>query len=383
MFKKTVESPPIWVDTPAQLNKLINKIMKEPVVAVDTESDSLYSYFEKVCLIQFSIPSADYLVDPLNVDVTDLESFFSDFSIQKVFHAVEYDITCLKRDFDFSINNLFDTMLAARLLGWERHGLAAILEREFSVKSDKRFQKYNWGERPLSPQAFNYARMDTHFLISIRNIQSNQLKRKELTHLASDAFERATHSRTTAKVFNPDDFWRVKGARHIQPSEQSILRELFILRDKIAQQLDRPHFKVMNDFVLINLAKQQPQHVNELFDFKGLNIKICRYHGAKIIKAIQIGQRNSPPLDPHYDRRHRPNPKMMSRYERLRHWRNSLSEGKGVAADIIIDNHSLMEIARHDPTSLENLFDIEELTDWQVKNYGEQLLKAIGVQFTG
>ena len=110
---------PVWIDTPRQLEQLIKKLSNELVVAVDTESDSLYSYFEKVCLVQVSTAQTDYLVDPLNVDISRLATFFAASSIQKVFHAAEYDILSLKRDYNFAFVNLFDTMLAAKILGWQ------------------------------------------------------------------------------------------------------------------------------------------------------------------------------------------------------------------------------------------------------------------------
>ena len=139
---------PKWIDTPAALGRLIKTLSRQPLVAVDTESDSLYSYFEKVCLIQFSTSYADYLVDPLSVDVSGLTSFFADSAIQKIFHAAEYDFLSLKRDYGFIFTNLFDTMLAARILGWRRYGLGSLLTEHFGVKLDKRFQRYNWGGGP-------------------------------------------------------------------------------------------------------------------------------------------------------------------------------------------------------------------------------------------
>jgi ribonuclease D len=170
------------------LEQLIKELSDESLIAVDTESDSLFSYFEKVCLIQFSTPRADYLVDPLSIDVSGLAPLFANTSNQKVFHAAEYDLLSLKRDYDFSFANLFDTMLAARILGWPRYGLGPILEEYFEVKLDKRFQRHNWGQRPLSQQALNYARLDTHYLLPLRKIQLEQLKKQHRWQESVEAF---------------------------------------------------------------------------------------------------------------------------------------------------------------------------------------------------
>ena len=171
---RRLSQPVIWVDNSSGLEQLIQTLSQEPLVAVDTESDSLYSYFEKVCLIQFSIPGTDYLLDPLSVDVTGLAPFFANGEVQKIFHAAEYDILSLKRDYGFTFVNLFDTMIAAKILGWPRYGLGPILAEYFGVKLDKRFQRYNWGQRPLSRKAREYAHLDTHYLLPLRQIQFSE-----------------------------------------------------------------------------------------------------------------------------------------------------------------------------------------------------------------
>jgi ribonuclease D len=366
----------IWVDNPAQLKQLIKILLDESVVAVDTESDSLYSYFEKVCLIQFSTPKSDYLVDPLNVDVSDLGQFFANDSIQKIFHAAEYDLLSLKRDYGFSFDNLFDTMIAARILGWSRYGLAPLLKEYFDVKLDKRFQRYNWGQRPLNHKALHYARLDTHFLLPLRKIQFEQLEKENRLREATEAFERETQVEPTPKIFNAADFWRIKGAKELQPRQQAILRELFVLRDKIARKIDRPPFKVMNDFVLILLARKQPQGSSELEQVKGVGRNLMRYNSQDILKAISKGQ--TAPL-PHYQpgNHHRPDEETMIRYETLRQWRNNLASERGVEPDVIMNNDTLMGIASHNPHSLTRLANIEILGDWQFETYGKQLIKVL------
>lgn len=368
-------SSPKWIDKPDKLDRLINTLAMEPVIAVDTEADSLYSYFEKVCLIQFSIPDTDYLVDPLAVDVSGLASIFANSSIQKIFHAAEYDLLSLKRDYDFSFANLFDTMLAARILGWTRYGLATLLKEHFGVKLDKRFQRYNWGQRPLSKKALNYAHLDTHYLIPLREIQLNELKKQNRFREATEAFERATDVHPTPKLFNPDDFWRIKGSKELTPQEQAILRELFILRDKIARRLDLPLFKVINDAALVELAKSQPNNRNILQQIKGVGGKLVRHNGTAILKAIEKGRATAPPAYPSYN--YRPDDYALARYEVLRQWRNNLAANRGVEPDVIINNHTLMEIARRNPKTLDTLAKMDVLGDWQCETYGESLMEVL------
>jgi ribonuclease D len=235
-----------WIDTPDRLAHLVKLLTSESVIAVDTESDSL----------------------------------------------------SLKRDYGFSFSNLFDTMLAARILGWTRYGLATLLEGHFDVKLDKRFQRYNWGRRPLSREALDYAHLDTHYLIPLREIQQRQLEQQSRLREAAEAFERVTRVEPTPKVFSPDDFWRVKGCKDLTPQQQAIVKELFILRDSIARKIDRPPFKVMNDPVLVDLAKSQPSRPSTLWDTKGLGRKLVEHNGEAILRAIATGQDAPPPHPP-------------------------------------------------------------------------------------
>lgn len=368
-------SQPIWIDSRRKLEQLIKELSDEPLVAVDTESDSLFSYFEKVCLIQFSTAHTDYLVDPLSLDVSSLAPFFADPAKQKVFHAAEYDLLSLKRDYNFTFVNLFDTMLAARVLGWPRYGLGPILEESFDVKLDKRFQRHNWSQRPLSQQALDYARLDTHYLLPLRQIQLDQLKKQHRWQEAMEAFERQTHVQPSLKVFDPNDFWRVKGSRDLDPQEQAVLRELFIMRDKIARKIDRPAFKVMNDSVLVQLAKEQPQTDRALHQIKGLGIKLLQHDTQQILKAVHLGKiAPAPQYQPNH---HRPDEDTLVRYEALRHWRNSIASERGVEPDVIISNNTLMDIARRNPKTLSMLAKMEVLGNWQFETYGQTLLDVL------
>lgn len=374
-----MDNQPQWVDTPSALDSLIADLSREPLVAVDTEGDSLYSYYDKVCLIQFSTPDQDYLLDPLAVDVSCLASFFATPSTQKIFHAAEYDFLSLKRDYGFTFTNLFDTMLAARILGWSQYGLGSLLSKHFGVKLDKRFQRYNWGKRPLGLKALKYARLDTHYLIPLREIQLEELKKQDRLREAYEAFERLTHVEPTFKEFDPDDFWRVKGAKDLQPYQQAVLRELFILRDQTARKLDRPPFKVINDAALVGLSKSQPQSVTALKEVKGLGGKLIKYNHVELLNAIKRGQAAPQPEYPNHSH-HRPDNSTLNRYESLRQWRNQLAAKRGVEPDVIMNNNTLMNIARHNPQSMHGLTQMEVLGDWQREAYGKKLLKVLKSQ---
>ena len=168
---------PVWVATQQDLQEMTGSISTEPVLAIDTESNSLFAYRERVCLVQISTPATDYLVDPLSItDLSPLAPIFANRTQQKIFHAAEYDVICLKRDYRFEIHNVFDTMIAARILGEPQVGLGSMLSTYFSITLDKRYQRADWAKRPIPPAMLDYARMDTHFLFALKAVVESKLK---------------------------------------------------------------------------------------------------------------------------------------------------------------------------------------------------------------
>lgn len=271
----------------AHLDYVINELQKHKIIAVDTESDSLYSYFEKVCLLQISTTTANYIIDPLVVDISPIAPIFATKQIEKIFHAAEHDVMTLKRDHGFEFSNLFDTRLAAKILGWPRQGLADILEAQFQVRHDKRFQRYNWGKRPLDGAALNYAYLDTFYLIKLRHLQYEHLQQKNLWGKAKYAFQNVVHVKATPKIFNPTDFWQIKEAKSLKPHQQTILRDLFVLRDQYARQLNRPPFKVINNATLCRLVKAEPNSLSTLKQIKGLSTRLIDKQGTTILAIFK------------------------------------------------------------------------------------------------
>jgi len=365
-----------WVDNPKSLDKLIQHLHTQKVVAVDTESDSLYSYFEKVCLIQFSTASGDYILDPLTTDISPLASVFSSARIEKIFHAAEYDILSLKRDYGFQFNHIFDTMIAAKTLGWPKFGLGNILEARFHVKNNKRFQQYNWGQRPLAQKALQYARLDTHYLIRLRAIQLQELKAKNRLQEARAAFKRVARLKAPPKVFDPADFWRIKGVKSLSPPQQAVLQALFVFRDECARQLDKPPFKVINSHTMVQLALAQPKTLSDLKSFKGVGNFFIRRCGLKTLTILNT----SHPPPSRYTKKHANNKlgeAAICRYEYLRHWRNALAQNRGVEPDVILSNDVLLHIAKANPSTSAQLKTQNILGEWQFHTYADTVVEAL------
>ncbi|HLO29715.1 MAG TPA: ribonuclease D [Anaerolineales bacterium] len=247
--------PPVWVDKPNALKQMIADLALQARVAVDTESNSLHAYREQVCLIQFSTRKIDYVVDPLAIaDLSFLGPIFSNSKIEKIFHAAEYDLICLRRDFGFQFSNLFDTMHAARVLGYQFVGLDNLLAEKFQFEMDKRHQKADWAMRPLTHAQLDYARLDTHFLFDLRDVLEHELKEQDRLQIAREDFGRACNVDLPKERGNGTSWKRFSMRKDISPRELTILSELCISRDRIAERMNRPVFKVISDGLLLDIA---------------------------------------------------------------------------------------------------------------------------------
>ncbi len=371
-----VNTDPIWVDTPRQLQTMLKALQVCSQVSVDTESNSLHAYKEQVCLIQFSTEENDYLVDPLQLsDLSSLSFLFSSPDIEKIFHAAEYDIICLKRDFGFSFDNIFDTMLAARILGDKEIGLAAVLENEFGVQLDKRFQRANWGARPLPYEQLDYARLDTHYLIPLRRRLQARLEEKQLDALAREDFARMAQSQASNNNENGmAHFWRLAGKAEFGLQQTAILYELYQYRERCAERKGRPVFKMFSDNLLLDIAEQMPRTLDELGRILGMNLRQVKQHGSGFLAAVESGLRKKPPERPS---RHFPNGRYLLVYDALKNWRKETARQLDVESDIVLPRDVLEEIARQEPGSLAHLESIMADLPWRFEHYGKRILKTI------
>jgi len=380
------------------LLRMVETLSGESILAVDTESNSLHAYRERVCLIQFSTLQADYLVDPLALeDLSPLAPVFSQASIEKVFHAAEYDLLCLRRDFGMEVTNLFDTMIAGRILGYNEIGLGAMLEAELEVKLDKRYQRANWGQRPLPEHLIDYARMDTHYLIPLRDRLQAELQARGLVTLAQEDFrmaacklpnykpvgnhlvenqpaETGAYRNGSTGVERPVDCWRISGAYDLSAQQAAVLMEVCRYRDEIARKLDRPLFKVFNDQTLLAIASELPGKLDELRELPGMSPNQIRRHGRALLRAVQKGLQ-APPVYP--VRQPRPDEHFTERLEALRTWRKNLAAEIGVGSDVILPRDLMILLAEKGPNNTSELAEVMAVAPWRLEHFGMQILEAM------
>lgn len=386
---------PILVYDQGTFAQMITHLRTQPVVAIDTESDSLFSYYPKVCLIQISVsgqetdpaasenhtcPVVDYIVDPLRLDdIGALGSITADPAIEIIMHAASNDILTLQRDFQFEFNAIFDTQLAARILGWKRVGLAAILEEHFDVLSDKRMQRTNWGRRPLTPQQLAYAQLDTHFLPALRHILLDELQAHGRREEAYEAFSSLAETDYQERTTPERSFWNMKAARSVDRQDTAVLEALWEWRETEAQRQNRPPFKVMTDQALAAIAEERPASLNALQNIRGVGNSQTKRYGHQILSVVKkAAKRPLPDLPP---QRSRPETTLsqpvLDRYEALRRWRTHTARERGVDPDIVFNNDTLLTIAKLAPDSIAALEEISQIGPWKAKTYGKQVLTIL------
>lgn len=368
-MQEAVETLPELIQERQDFNALVEALVREPRIAVDTESNSLHAYRERVCLMQFSTPRRDFVVDVLALeDVAALGQVFDNPDLEKIFHAAEYDIICLRRDYGFAVNNIFDTMQAGRILGRKMAGLDRLLEEKFGVKVNKRLQKADWGARPLKRELLEYASLDTHYLIPLRDILEQELREKGLLALAQEDFRlAAAHYASENRGRSESPSWeRLRARRDLSPLELTILKELLEWRELAAERLDRPPFKVMGDDKLIEIARLRPANPTEM-DAAALSEKQMAQWGDQLLEAVARGMSN--PLVQR-KRSNIPDPAYMKRLELLKDWRKKAAAVMDVESDVVLPRGMLLELAdrgAHDVNA------ILRASPWRQDRFGEQI----------
>ena len=378
--------PPVYIDTDAALSKLVAALRNQVCIAVDTESNPLFAYREKLCLIQISTKSRDYLIDPLaDIDLSALVPVFADPMIVKIFHDAEFDVLMLRRTLPLQILGIFDTKVVAMALGVEAVGLAAMLQESFDVTLDKKYQRSDWGMRPLTDGQLDYARYDTHFLISLASdLRDRLFEADQVTQLEVAAeFQRLEQLVPEPRVFNPDDFTKVKGWEKLDPGARRVLRELYVVRHDIADRVDRPAFKVLSNDVLLRLARRAPSDMATLKRDRLLPPKLCDRYGEEVMEAIARGRRLAPLPDGKIHRTKKPvdqlSEEQRETYESLRMWRKRAAVRRKADASLLLPRTSMLSLCgiRPRPRDLEELRRCGVLEPWRIDYYGEGILAAL------
>jgi ribonuclease D len=370
---------PEIVASPHALLALVGRLIREPLLAVDLEADSLHHYQEKVCLIQISTPSESVLIDPLALpDLSPLAPVMADPAIRKIFHGADYDIRSLHRDFSIEVNNLFDTMIACQFLGEKEVGLAAVLLKRFGEELDKRYQKADWSKRPLSTDMIEYAVRDTSLLIELYGQLAEELREKG--RLAWVVEESQLLSGVRAGSREADTLLlRFKGAARMEPRTLAVLEELLRFRDSLAREHDLPPFKILGSDTLRQLVENKPQRQSDLDGISGLSPKLCKRYGRGILEATARAMALPADRLPSYLRpqqfvKDRRKDEMM---KSLKQWREAKAGELGIEAGILVNNCMLEAVADAACRKEGGTPAMPAMKQWQKEAFGEALLRFV------
>jgi ribonuclease D len=373
---------PIYLDTPATVDAFFATIANAPILALDTEGASFHRFVDRIYLLQLSTREKSAIIDPLSVEKpAGLGALLENPNVEIVFHDADYDLRLLHQDYGWQVRNIFDTRVAAQLLGIRAFGLAALLERYFGVKLDKKFQRADWSMRPLTQGMLDYAAQDTIHLLELRERLKDDLARAGRWDWAREEFALLEGTR-----WDDDDsanaFLRIKGARDLSRRELAVLRELVPWRDRIASQLDRATFRVLGNEQLLDIARSQPASREALGAIKGMPRGILETRSSELLDAVTRGlsvpESELPrfPKAPRWDR----DPEFDSRVNALKTARDAAATRLDLDPGVLCSRDRMEAVARKNPTTVSELDSVSELRRWQIRELGEEFLRALAGQ---
>jgi len=379
------------IETAAELETLARDLAQQKVIAIDTEADSFYHYFDKTCLIQVGTKRGIYLIDPLAIggpeELAPLGPVLASPDVRKIFHAAEYDLFVLRRDCGFTTANLFDTMISAQLLGYPAIGLAALVERHYGLKLPKDEQRSDWSARPLTDSQLTYAAADVAHLITLADRLERELEKAKRLEWAHEEFDALTRRSWPERSFDKLGYLRIKGARGMTPENLGVLRELYLVRDRRAREIDRPPFKVLANRTLLEIAETKPLTEAQLAAVKGVTELVLRRFGREVLTAVERGiEKKHGPL-PRRSEGEGPVRRRIDRHaERyvaaLKRWRTARAKELSLDPGVLFPNATLETVATQRPSSRDELAAIPGIKGWFHRQFGSEVLAALSTEAT-
>ncbi len=370
----TTEAPAdfLYVDTDARMEQALRILDAARSVALDTEADSLHSYHEKVCLIQISVNGSHFIVDPLaEADLAPLLRRLA--SLRLILHGADYDLRMLRGSFGFRPGGeIFDTMLAAQLLGYDGIGLAAVAQNILGVTLSKRGQRSDWSRRPLTTAQLRYAVDDTRYLPEIEGRLRSELKRKGRLEWHRESCERMVQA--TAQdhpARDPEDAWRIRGLQGLNARELACVREIWRWREREAEKADRPPFKIMPNQQIVQLSQWAVAHP-DLPLSEGP--KLPRHCTGRRFKGLESAIRRARDLPESKLPEHRrgrwtrpSGPDIRPQLQYLREKTAGIARDLGIEPSVLAPKSALAALARERPEDLEGVMRCSHLMRWQAE----------------
>ena len=375
----------MYLDTTEAVTRHLESTRGTRELALDTEGASFHRFIDRIYLLQLSTRTSHAIIDPLPVGkIPILGELLEDPAVEVVFHDADYDLRLLHQDYGWHVTNIFDTRIAAQLLGLKAFGLAALLERYFDVRLDKKHQRADWSMRPLSQDMLDYAALDTLHLLALKDRMRDELKMAGRLSWAEEEFKRLEGTR-----WEEEDpglaFLRMKGARDLDRRQLAILRELYAWRNQVASQLDRATFRVASNEMLIAVAQAAPMSAGDLAMIKAVPPPIRQRHATELLEGVKRGLAIAEGELPRFPRAQRwdRDPDFDNRVNRLKVVRDAAALRLDLDPGVFCSRERLEAIARLEPKTLQALEQVEGLRRWQIAELGEPFLKALGPSRSG
>jgi ribonuclease D len=368
-----------YLDTVPTVDAFTAEIANVTELALDTEGASFHRFVDRIYLLQLSTRDRHAVIDPLPIGTpAGLGALLESPKVEVVFHDADYDLRLLEQDYGWQIKNIFDTRIAAQLLGYTAFGLAALLERFFDVKLDKKHQRADWSMRPLTPDMLDYAAQDTRFLLALKDHMSAELKSMGRMEWAREEFALLEGTRWADEEPGMS-FLKLKGARDLNRRELAVLRELVPWRDTVAKQLDRATFRVLGNEQLLDIARTQPGSREALGKIKGMPRGILEQRGGELVDAVQralaVPESDLPkfPRAARWDR----DPDFDSRVSALKTARDEAAKRLSLDPGVLCSRDRMEAVARRNPANVDELAEVSELRNWQKAELGEAFIAAL------
>ncbi|CAN5593519.1 ribonuclease D [soil metagenome] len=369
----------LYVDSPAGAAQLLASIGRVDRIAIDTEGASFHRFVDRIYLVQISTRDITAVVDPLSAgDLPTLGAVLADRSVEVVLHDADYDLRLLHQDYGWHPTNIFDTRIAAQLLGIPAFGLGALLERFLGIKLEKKHQRADWSMRPLPQDMLEYAQEDTRHLLQLRDLVAAELERLGRMEWAREEFDLLEGTKW-AEGDESLAFMRIKGARDLTRRELAVLGELARWRDAKAAELDRAVFRVMANEVLLELARTAPTREDQLLGIKGMPRSLAQRASREILGAVAAGMSVPEEELPRYPKsqRRQKDPDFDRRATLLKGARDVAAKRLQLDPGVLCSRERIDAVARRNPATMEELAEVRELRKWQASELGPGFLKAL------
>lgn len=342
------------------------------MMALDSESNSGFAYKEQLCLLQINDGREVWLLDLLALPGGDggldpLRPMLEDSRYEVQLHGGEFDVGCLKRDYDISLAGVWDSQQAASFLGWPKTGYGAVVERICGIALPKAHTRHDWSRRPVAGEELQYAINDVRYLPKVVEALRKEVDERDLAEefeIACLAVEQATWN----GGFKPEGFWGIKGVRQLPETSQQILMSLYRWREEVARDLDLPPGRALNNEVLLALARTTPSRPEGLRRV-GVPRRVTSRWTSDLLSVIAEAQRDPVQLPPQPLKRGLDR-EIQKRGDRLKKWRREEAERREVPMQVVLPVAALRHLQRHGADDLQS---VPQLGEKRVRLYGDVL----------